>query len=425
MAKTTKTEEKKTATIFTSGAKAAEAAELIKSTLAATKETTFIPTGNIGFDFALTPEGKGLPLGASILLWADPSSGKSTLLTDISKRLLDSSKRANVPFKVLYIAAEGSRQLMADMGLKEYMDSNDFIYVERALTWRQVEMLYNAILNGHPDYKDVKVVIIDSVNNILSDANVEKSAADGDFGTRAKERSTFYSKYLPLCKEHEINTFLISQVRHNQETAGMMYGEKKKAAVSYADKHNVDVILKCTKRSASNELEAGEEYIPTPFEAKHKNTERFIIKLSSDATDCKNRYCSGYPSEVFMIKGKGADNTYVVRKLLEVNRFVKSGGGWYSFSDEIVAALELPSGNLRKEAFLNAIKTNIGKIVKYLKDEGLYSLLIKDRTSVQEVTEEPAEETSFANEILQESSEIAETVEGKPAEKKTTKKGSK
>ena len=420
-----KSEETKAATIVTSGAKAAEATELIKSTLAATKETRFIPTGNIGFDFALTPEGKGLPLGASILLWADPSSGKSTLLADISKRLLDSSKRTNTPFKVLYIAAEGSRELMMEMGLRKYMDSHDFIYVERALTWRQVEMLYNAILNKHPEYKDVKVVIIDSVNNILSDANVEKSAADGDFGTRAKERSTFYSKYLPLCKEHEINTFLISQVRHNQETAGMMYGDKKKAAVSYADKHNVDVILKCSKRSASSELEAGEEFTPTLFDLKHKNTERFIIKLASDATDCKNRYCSGFPSEVFMIKGKGAENTYVVRKLLEVNKLVKSGGGWYSFSDEIVGALELPTGNLRKDAFLSAIKSNLGRIVKYLKEEGLYTLLVKDRTSAQEETIEPSEETKFADSILKESSEITEVPEEKPAEKKGSKKGTK
>ena len=132
MAKTkAKTEETKTtkeAKVVSSGASVTDSMELIKSTLDKEKETNFISTGNIGFDFALS-EGRGLPLGASILLWADPGCGKSTLLADISRRLLDIHKSKDQPFKVLYIAAEGSRELMVSMGLQEYMKSKDFIYV--------------------------------------------------------------------------------------------------------------------------------------------------------------------------------------------------------------------------------------------------------------------------------------------------------
>ena len=66
------------------------------------KDVEFIETGNIGFDLALS-NGKGIPVGASVLLWADPGCGKSTILADVSKRLLKRSKKNNIPFKVLYI----------------------------------------------------------------------------------------------------------------------------------------------------------------------------------------------------------------------------------------------------------------------------------------------------------------------------------
>ena len=62
------------------------------------RDIEFIETGNIGFDLALS-NGKGIPVGASVLLWADPGCGKSTILADVSKRLLKRSKKNNIPFK--------------------------------------------------------------------------------------------------------------------------------------------------------------------------------------------------------------------------------------------------------------------------------------------------------------------------------------
>ena len=401
MVKKTNDENKEAKSVeISSGASASDSLKLIKDTLDSNRETVYMPTGNIGFDLALS-EGKGLPIGASILLWADPGCGKSTLLADISKRLLDGSKARGEAFRVLYIAAEGSRTLMNDMGLGEYMDSKQFIYVERCLTWRQIEILYDEILNGkHEIYKDVKVVIIDSVNNILSDANIKKSSADGDYGTRAKERSSFYSKFFPVCKERGVNTFLISQVRHNQDAVSM-YGDAKKAAVSYADKHNVDIILKCSKSTSTNNSDIDENYTTTIF-AKEKDVEKFILRMTSCAADCKNRYCKGLPSEVLMVQGKGADNAYVIRKLLEAYKLVKSGGGWYSFDPVLAEALKFPTNNLRKDALMDLIRTNAGLLVDYLKENGYYGLRVRDDVGTPTVIKEedtPRVETSDSKEL--------------------------
>jgi thiamine-phosphate pyrophosphorylase len=165
------------------------------------KPVTYIETGNVGLDLALT-DGKGLPMGSSTLFWAKPGSGKTTVVVDTSKRLIKKFKGTDTPFKVLYLAVEDSRGLMTALGMDEYIESEDFLYVSNRLCWRQVEMLYEAVLSGQIEkYKDVKLIVIDSINNVLSDQNVKNSAADGDYGTKARERSAFYSKILPLCKE--------------------------------------------------------------------------------------------------------------------------------------------------------------------------------------------------------------------------------
>ena len=52
------------------------------------KDTVYIESGNVGLDIALT-DGKGIPLGANIMLFGLPGTGKTTLIGDFLKRILD------------------------------------------------------------------------------------------------------------------------------------------------------------------------------------------------------------------------------------------------------------------------------------------------------------------------------------------------
>ena len=69
-----------------------EQRKMLEEAVKENKPLEFIETGNIGLDLALS-DGKGLPMGASILLWAKPGSGKTTIVADASKRLI------SLPFK--------------------------------------------------------------------------------------------------------------------------------------------------------------------------------------------------------------------------------------------------------------------------------------------------------------------------------------
>lgn len=351
--------------------------DLLESVLKEDRNLEFIETGNIGFDLALT-NGKGLPLGASVLLWADPGCGKSTILADVSKRLLARSKRTNTAFKVLYIDTEGSRNLFYSMGLRPFIEDKTFILADKPMCWRSVETLYDAILAKHPAFADVKLVIIDSVNNIQSDANLQKSVADGDYGTKAKERTGFYAKYLGVCKEHGISTMLISQVRQNLDINPMSI-EKRKPAVSWADRHNVDIILKCSKSSLASEDKDANAKVASPF-GSVTDSSAYIFKMVSKGADCKNRFFTGLPAAVLIKQGKGIDNSYALTKLLSYNDILKCGGGWYYFDETICEPLNLPNKKLRREEMKTCIRKNMGSLVELLKQMGKYELTREEET---------------------------------------------
>ena len=332
-------------------------------------DTEFLETQNIGFDLSLT-NGLGIPVGSSVLFYAEPGCGKTTLAGDVSRRLLNKAQtKGDDEFKILYLATENSKELLKSLGLGDFIASGKFIYIHQEFCWRQVETIYNAVLTGYGKFKGVKLIIIDSSNNVLADAELTKSVADGDFGSRPKERGRFYSKYFGMCAEKGITTFLISQVRQDQEAG--MYGDKKKAAATWVDLHNVEMILKCSRKS--DKVDASKVKYNTAF-GEYEDQTKWVMKLQSSSTNCKNRFFNGFPAEVLVVKGKGIDNTYAARKLLEANGYVKKTGGWYSFSKELQENFKFPDSKLRASECNTYIKENIKDLINMLKESDQYKI---------------------------------------------------
>ena len=368
----------------------AEQKALLDGAMKKTKPTEYLETGNVGLDLALT-DGKGLPLGSSTLFWAKPGSGKTTIVADASRRLIQAAKNRGEVFKVLYLAVEDSRALMSSLGMDEYIESGDFIYYARGFCWRHIETFYEAVLNKYKGYEDVKLIVIDSVNNVLSDQNMKNSVADGDFGTKSRERSQFYSKFLPLCREQGISSFFISQVRQKQNAG--MYEDPNRAAVSNVDLHNVDIILKCS--SFSDKTDASKIEEETIF-GKDKVASKCIFKMDSKATDCKIRYIKGNAVELLFEKGKCVWNYYTVKKLLLGNKLLKGTGGWYTFDSDICTSFNIPSSKLRNTEVNGIVQEHVGDFIDLLKKIGKYKVSIKE-TEIP-VEEEDNSTTSFDDE---------------------------
>lgn len=350
-----------------------EQRSILDKALAKAEPTQFIETGDVGLDLALS-DGKGLPMGSSTLFWAKPGCGKTTVVTDACKRLIQSAKNRGEKFQVLYLAVEDSRSLMSSLGMDEFIESGDFIYFAQGFRWRHIETFYQAVLNGHKGYENVKLIVVDSVNNVISDQQSEKSVADGDYGTKARERYAFYQKFLPLCKEAKVSSFFIAQVRHNQ-AAKTQYDPSEKAAVGDGDLHNVDIILKCT--ASSDKKDASKIDEETIF-GIDKVASKCIFKMDSKATYCKNRYIRGNTVELLFEKGKCVWNYYTVKKLLQGNGIIKDSGGWYTFDPEVCAGLGLPESKLRNAEVNNIVQEHAGEFVDILKKMGKYKVGLRE-----------------------------------------------
>lgn len=368
--------------------------ELVESNSDYESDTKYIETGNIGFDMVLT-NGLGIPVGSSILLWAEPGCGKTTLSADTSKRLINIHKAKGEEFKVLYIDVEGSKELFNKMGLRKYT-GKEFICIDvetlaklkgkdgesYIMKWRTIEMLLEKVLSGKDErLRGVKFIIIDSVNNVLSDQNEKNSIADGDFGTRSRERANFYSKYLPQCKAKGISVLLLSQIRQKQDAGMNPYAEKKRAAVSDADLHNVDIIIKCKPNKSHKEnVKLIEE---TTF-GVDKCSEKYIMELDPTSSSCKNRYDRTHKCEIMIEKGVGVCNYYVLRKLLVFHKFLKENSGWYTFTEPLCQAFDFPNTKLRKDDVDKLISEKPGPLVSFLKEVGCYSVTAPDRITREE-----------------------------------------
>lgn len=335
-------------------------------------KTSFIATGDIGLDMAVS-NGKGIPVGGSVLFWAEPACGKTTLVADMCKRLIEKYKAKGEEYKILYIDVEGSQDLLDSIGLSPYVDK-ELKYIPRSLRWRQVEKMYDGILQNKDGYEGIKLVIIDSVNDILSDSNEEKSVADPEFGTKAKERSGFYSKYLPKCREAGITSIFISQARQNQGAG--LFADKVRSAVSYADKHSVDVIIKCV--AMTSHKDAVKDVVNTAF-GEDKSVDRYIMVLDATKNTCKNRFGKTYKCEVMIDKGKGVQNFYVLRKLLVYHGFIKEASGYFTLTQPALDCLGLADKKYRKADIDKAIDENRGEVVRLLKENDCYSVVTSDK----------------------------------------------
>jgi hypothetical protein len=268
----------------------------------------------------------------------------------------------------------GITQYVYKNAIDEYIESEDFLYVGKQLCWRHIETFYEAVLNGYGKYAGVKLIVIDSVNNVLSDQNMKNSVADGDFGTKSRERSQFYSKFLPLCKEKGISSFFISQVRQKQNAG--MYEDPNRAAVSNVDLHNVDIILKCS--ATSNQTDASKLEEETIF-GKDKVASKCIFKMDSKATDCKNRYIKGNAVELLFEKGKCVWNYYTVKKLLLGNKLLKSpSSGWYTFDTDLCATFGISDNKMRNAEVNKIVQDHVGDFIELLKKMGKYKVGIKE-----------------------------------------------
>lgn len=353
---------------------------------------TYQETGVVGFDLAIS-NGKGLPVGGCILMYSAPGSGKSTLCAEIAKRMLAKNEAAGIPYKCLFIDIEGGSDGLADnMGLSQYCEPEHGCRLNYmpvgSLTWNRLEEMFKAILADEPPFDNTRLVIIDSLNSIQSEAQADKKKAinAGDFGSSAKDRYNLYNKYVLDMKRKGITFLFISQQRQKQGAS--QFEDQKKAATADGDDHIVDCILKLTRSGGGNNKETKKVAVISTATGKASNvTQQFFCNISAPQ---KNRFCSGLPAVPVLVRtGVGIVNRYTMKNILLTQKLLKEGGSAqkriYTVDDELVAYVNDANftNNCDGKTVNQWIGLNIDAIKDFLKSKNKWTL-IKEETTLDD-----------------------------------------
>ena len=310
----------------------------------------------MGLDLILS-NGKGVPLGGFVSMFAEPAIGKSTVLIDMARKAIKRQRRLGVPFKVAYLDTEGSYNLLLDMGLGEFIESGELIYIEDQITFASLQEFYDKILIGEGVYKDIKFVIIDSATTITTESKLERGVEEADFGIVAKAATEFYKRYA-VATRSKITTFLINQVRDNQNSG---YGQSDKAiALSNAGKFYSHTIMHLSKKTGSQNKDVQEKYLLT-------------LDVSSEMHKCKGRF-GRLPSIDVLIKyGKQTFNAHTLREMLVGLGFVSESSGYYIVLDDKLSFYN-KGKKLRRPEINKLVSQNEEEIKNFFKERDLYKV---------------------------------------------------
>ena len=276
--------------------------------------TEFMETGNIGLDMAIS-DGRGMPIGGVVTFFAGPGCGKSTTCVDVSKRLLKKWHEAGLPYKILYIDIEKSNDLMNNMGLSEYIDDGTFLLHPNLCTFQTLQNYCDDILAGNGPMENVRLIIIDSLQNLICGRELENGIETGDFGDAVRYRNRFYKAYLPQLKARGISCLFVSQQRKKQALINPRENPNK-SALTDGDKHYADTLLYFTKTTGGNNAETKKKkYRMASSNEDVGISDCFIVTMKIDGD--KNRYGSRGEVKTLCKYGVGSDNWWILHNILK------------------------------------------------------------------------------------------------------------
>ena len=367
-------------------------------------ETRYVESGNVGVDIVLT-NGRGIPLGANILMYGLPGTGKTTIICDLLKRMLDSHKAAGIPFRVHYIDSESSRELLRSTGVMEYVYASDeyapqqVIYHEHINGLEQLEDIYRRIADPKGEdiwSKDIYFNVIDSINRLSAESqlDLDESVNKGDYGDDARTRKKLEKKWFSIIQGLGITQFWVSQMSTKQNAG--MFEDKKKPAVTDFDIHNMDIILRLVA-SRSDDIDVKKIKYNT-IQGEKEDITKYVVKLDPGEKPpyTKNRYGQNLSLDVMLWRGRGIINAYVIRKMLVEYGYLKDLGQKkaYAMSQELADFLGPEALEYAKIKDINKIprKPNLNrlcskydsKLKEFLKLNNLYKMKIDDEKAPEE-----------------------------------------
>ena len=330
-------------------------------------EDTFILTDNVAFDIAVS-NGRGLPVGAFIMIAAPKGTGKSTLCYDLIAKLLNKHKSNGIPFQAIHIDIEGSKSLANNFGLGDYIKSGDLIHITGPVTYTKLEKLYQKVIRGDEVVKNVKLVIIDSIANVTTDTMIDKSVEAGHFGLTAKAATEFFTKVTPYCSRHGVTTIMINHEKVDPTALAIPgRGTPKKEAGSDAAKYFSSVLLRLSKKTGANNDGINKHSVKT-MQGLEQIADKFKVVLKCPE---KNRFCNIGDVEMLVKSGKRIIDEYTIKNILLHSGLIAKSGNYYIL-DDIIKKPNMTKDKLSIKELNGHISSIKDWLIDYLRLNNLY-----------------------------------------------------
>lgn len=200
-----------------------------------------ISTGKLSVDVALGIH--GIPLGKFVEVYSDSSVGKSSFCLGIASQAQKSG------YTVAYI--DGEHAISSEYAQNLGINLEELFFSQPTSAEEGFDIVEKLIESG-----EVKLIIIDSVDSLLTQRELDGDLGDSDVGVKAKFMSKVCRKLKGKVAESKCSVIFISQLRDN--IGAMGYAEKTVTTGGKALKFYSDVRIQLKR---IGQLKSGEDVV--------------------------------------------------------------------------------------------------------------------------------------------------------------------
>lgn len=277
--------------------------------------TEYLDTGIPSINDLLSG-GKGMPTGKMIEFHSDNGFGKTTVVLQICKNMIES-----LGIKVLYLDVENALDdsLRESIGIQKYeADDPDYpsFKVMEPYDYEEIGKTVQAALDT-----DYDIIIYDSIANtaLVVDDSSDDEVIKKKIGTHALQQGELLKYTKGRIARKGKTMIIINQMRANINTNPMAKGPALKPSGGKALDHNCDIRVAITSRG----------YIV------EENAEKTKLGRFLSLTTIKNKVHVPFKRiEEEMYFGQGISVEVSLMNSLLANDIIKQAGGWFIVPDQ-------------------------------------------------------------------------------------------
>lgn len=278
-----------------------------------------LTTGNLTID-ELTSVG-GLPIGRTVELYGNYSSGKTTCALQTAASLQQQIIATGSDDRIIYMDYEHAvdRKYAASLGLN--MDHPSFIFAQPTTFEQGAQAARELIATGK-----VRLVIWDSVAAMTPKAILEGEIGDVTVGLQARLMSQLLKTLTSDLNHYDCTSIFINQIRDKISTGGRPGADNKETPGGRALKFYSSVRLEFTQLKKMK----GKKFNPLT-----NADEEFIVATDVLVKVVKNKVGDPFREAVVRVRyGKGFDNLYSALNVLVNYRSIQPGAAGYYYFDK-------------------------------------------------------------------------------------------